>query len=153
MIIFPFRYFAAWLGLIASLLWVAPLMPPYTDEHSDPEKSEKDKTLALLVLSSATLIISLGDWGNFTQGNFVYGLLAAVISVFLVAIVGFVPNLNVHLDRLISAVVALMWVSAAIVLAAIGPFARAGNGMFSTWLGTLCAVHNLMRSLYKAKAK
>mmetsp|Transcript_6422 Transcript_6422/g.17934 ORF Transcript_6422/g.17934 Transcript_6422/m.17934 type:complete len:340 (+) Transcript_6422:93-1112(+) len=145
-------YFAAWLGFIGSLLWAAPLMPPHSDERKDPEKSDKDKILAMIVLSSAVLIISLGDWGNFTQGNLVYGLLAAVLSVFLAAILGFVKNLNVALDRAISIVLALMWVFAAIFLAAVGPFEQAGNGMFSTWLGTLCSVRNLMRSIYKTSS-
>ena len=146
------RYFAAWLGLIGSLLWVAPLVPPYTDEKKDPEKSDKEKTLCMIGLSSIVLIISLGDWGNFTQGNFVYGLLAAVLSVFLTAILGFVKNINATLDLTISIVLALMWVFAAIFLAAVGPFAQAGNGMFSTWLGTLCSVRNLMRSVYRPNA-
>ena len=146
------RYFAAWLGLIGSLLWVAPLVPPYTDEKKDPEKSDKEKSLCMIGLSSIVLIISLGDWGNFTQGNFVYGLLAAVLSVFLTAILGFVKDINATLDIAISVVLALMWVSAAIILAAVGPFARAGNGMFSTWLGTLCSVRNLIRSVYRPNA-
>ena len=149
------RYFAAWLGLIGSLLWAAPLFPPHSVEKKGHEESDKDKTLAMIALSSVVLIfsiISIGDWGNLTTANVIYGLLAAALSLFLAVVLGFAKNLNVHWDRAISVVLALMWVFAAIFLAAVGPFKQAGNGMFSTWLGTLCSVKNLMRSIYKASA-
>ena len=149
------RYFAAWLGLIGSLLWAVPLFPPHCDGKKDSEESDKDKTLAMIALSSVVLIISIisiGDLGNLTTANVVYGLLAAALSLFLTAVLGFAKNLHVHWDRAISVVLALMWVFAAIFLAAVGPFKQAGNGMFSTWLGTLCSVKNLMRSIYKTSA-
>ena len=140
------------MGLIGSLLWAAPLFPPHSDERKDLEKSDKDKTLAMIALSSVVLMISIctiGDWGNLATANVVYGLLAAALSLFLAAVLGFAENLNAHWDHAISVVLALMWVFAAIFLAAVGPFKQAGNGMFSTWLGTLCSVKNLMRSMYK----
>ena len=93
------RYFAAWLGLIGSLLWAAPLFPPHSDAKKGPEESDKDKTLAMIALSSVVLIISIisiGDWGNLTTANVIYGLLAAALSLFLALVLGFAKNLNVH---------------------------------------------------------
>ena len=109
----------------------------------------------MIALSSVVLIISIisiGDWGNLTTANVVNGILAAALSLVMAAVLGFAKNLNAHWDRVISVVLALMWVFAAIFLAAVGPFKQAGNGMFGTWLGTLCSVKNLMRSIYKTSA-
>ena len=72
----------------------------------------------MIALSSAVLIISIisiGDWGNLTTANVIYGLLAAALSLFLAVVLGFARNLNVHWDRAISVVLALMWVFAALL--------------------------------------
>ena len=126
------------MGLIGSLLLAFP---------DKGVKSERRQTAAVIGFSSVVLLIAVGydQFGKYDDPSTAYGLLIAVLSIFLSAALGFVTDLGARRDQMISAVLALMWVSGAIFMA----WDHHGNALFALFVGMLCSVKSLSRSLYE----
>ncbi len=128
------------MGLIGSLLWMFP------DKGGD--KGERSQLAAMIGLSSVVLLIAVGydQYGKYLNDpSTVFGLVVAAVSIFLAAQLGFITDLGARRDQILSGILALMWVSANIFMA----WDHHGNALFSLFVGTLCSVKNLTRSVYK----
>jgi len=138
-------YFAIWAAFVLSLLMLsasfARVGRAFTSMTAMQEDSRVRPIIGLTIASAIVLFSCIEGVGE-GSGAATYGLIAAIFSTLLSALLFYMVDrkkAGTKLKKLAAIFFLLLWIASAVVLTFHGPFTVTGNGYFATWASLGCA--------------
>jgi len=139
-------YFAIWAAFIISLLLLSSSFTRVERAFRSMSSIRDEvgvKAMLGLCVSSAIVLFSTIEYVAEGIGEATFGLIAAIFSTLLAALLYFLHDrqkVGPRVKKLASLFFVGLWCAGAIVLTFNRPFMLTGNGYFATWIAAFCSV-------------